>query len=146
MLKILHPVAGVIALVTIATFWLSTLASELIGSRATVIAVKSAVPWGLLLLVPALIATGGSGISLSKGRKGGLLGIKSKRMPFIAANGVLILLPSALLLAHKAQAGQFDGLFYGVQALELVAGAVNITLLGLNMRDGLMIKGRIRRR
>ena len=33
-----------------------------------------------------------------------------------------------------------------VQALELVAGATNITLLGLNMRDGLRMKGRLRRR
>jgi len=32
-----------------------------------------------------------------------------------------------------------------VQALELAAGAVNITLLGLNMRDGLRMKGRLRR-
>lgn len=32
-----------------------------------------------------------------------------------------------------------------VQALELAAGAVNIKLLGLNMRDGLKMKGRLRR-
>jgi hypothetical protein len=31
-----------------------------------------------------------------------------------------------------------------VQALELAAGAVNITLLGLNIRDGLKIKGWLR--
>ena len=36
--------------------------------------------------------------------------------------------------------------FYAVQALEMVAGAVNITLLGLNMRDGLRMKGKLRRR
>jgi hypothetical protein len=32
-----------------------------------------------------------------------------------------------------------------VQALELAAGAANITLLGLNMRDGLKMKGWLRR-
>jgi hypothetical protein len=32
-----------------------------------------------------------------------------------------------------------------VQALELVAGATNIALLGLNMRDGLRMKGLPRR-
>jgi hypothetical protein len=36
--------------------------------------------------------------------------------------------------------------FYAVQALELVGGAANITLLSLNMRDGLRMKGRLRRR
>ncbi len=67
-------------------------------------------------------------------------------MPLIAANGLLILIPSALFLAHKAAAAEFDGAFYAVQALELTAGATNITLLGLNMRDGLKMKGRLRRR
>ncbi len=67
-------------------------------------------------------------------------------MPLIAANGVLVLIPSALFLASKARAAEFDAGFYAVQALELVAGATNITLLGLNMRDGLKMKGRLHRR
>ena len=65
-------------------------------------------------------------------------------MPFIAANGLLVLIPSALFLALKARTGQFDLSFYLVQALELAAGATNLTLLGLNMRDGLKMKGRLR--
>ena len=48
-------------------------------------------------------------------------------------------------LAGKAQAGQFDTSFYIVQVIELIAGAVNITLLGLNMRDGLRLSGKLRR-
>ena len=50
MLKIAHPVAGAAALVTIATFWLSTAGAELFGSEATVAAVKTTIPWGFLLL------------------------------------------------------------------------------------------------
>ncbi|CRI66833.1 conserved exported hypothetical protein [Thiocapsa sp. KS1] len=61
---------------------------------------------------------------------------KRRRMAFIAANGLLVLVPSALFLSFKAQAGEFDGAFFGVQALELIAGAVNLVLLGLNLRDG----------
>ena len=146
MTKVIHPVAGTLALLTIATFWVSTSLSELFGSAASVVAVKSAIPWGFLVLIPALIAAGGSGFALAKGRRGGLVGAKIKRMPIAAANGILILIPSALLLASKAKAGEFDTLFYAVQALELAAGAVNITLLGLSMRDGLKMKGRLRRR
>jgi hypothetical protein len=67
-------------------------------------------------------------------------------MPLIAANGVLVLIPSALFLAFKARAGEFDTSFYAVQALELAAGAANIALLGLNMRDGLKMKSWLRRR
>jgi hypothetical protein len=146
MTKIIHPLAGAVAILTIATFWLSTALSELFASEATVAAVKTAIPWGLLLLIPALMATGGSGFALAKGRRAGLVSAKIKRMPLIAANGILILIPAALFLASKASAAEFDAAFYAVQALELIAGAANIALLGLNMRDGLKMKGRLRRR
>lgn len=146
MTKVIHPVAGAVALLTITTFWLSTALSELFASEAAVIAVKTAIPWGFLLLVPAMAAAGGSGFALAKGRRAGLVGAKAKRMPFIAANGILVLIPAALFLAYKARNAEFDSVFYTVQALELVAGAANITLLGLNMRDGLRIKGRLIRR
>jgi hypothetical protein len=116
------------------------------ASEATVIAVKTAIPWGFLLLIPALAAAGGSGLGLAKGRRTGLVGAKFRRMPWIAANGIVILIPAALLLASKARAGEFDTVFYAVQSLELIAGATNITLLSLNMRDGLKMKGRFRRR
>ena len=146
MIKMIHPVAGALAIFTIATFWLSTALSELFASQATVIAMKTAIPWGFLVLVPALAAAGGSGFVLAKERRAGLIGAKKKRMPYIAANGILILIPSAFFLASKASAAEFDTSFYVVQALELVAGAINITLLGINMRDGLKLKGRFRSR
>lgn len=146
MKTIVHPVAGVLALLCIVSFWLSTALTELFGSTEAIQAVKTAIPWGFLVLVPALAATGGSGFALSQGRRGGLVGTKIRRMPWIAANGVLVLIPAALFLAHKARAAEFDAVFYAVQVVELVAGAVNIALLGLNMRDGLRMKGRLRRR
>ncbi|MCC6887409.1 MAG: hypothetical protein IT536_02525 [Hyphomicrobiales bacterium] len=143
MTKIIHPLAGTIALLTIATFWLSTALSELFASEATVVAVKTAIPWGFLVLIPALAATGGSGLALAKDRRVGLIGAKLRRMPLIAANGILVLVPAALFLAFKARAAAFDASFYAVQVLELVAGAANITLLGLNMCDGLRMKGHL---
>jgi hypothetical protein len=145
-LRTIHPIAGAIALLTIGSFWIATVLSELFASEATVVAVKTAIPWGLLLLVPAIAAAGGSGFALSKGRRSGLIGAKAKRMPVIAANGILILIPAALFLAHKAASAEFDTVFYSVQAVELLAGAVNVLLLGLNMRDGLRMKGRLHRR
>jgi hypothetical protein len=147
MTRMIHPVAGALATLTIATFWLSTALTELFASHAIVTTVKTAIPWGFLLLIPALLAAGGSGFALAKGRpRVGLVGAKIKRMPLIAANGILILIPSAFFLASKARAAEFDTAFYAVQALELTAGAANLVLLGLNMRDGLKLKGRLRRR
>ncbi|MEJ2125246.1 MAG: hypothetical protein P8Y67_10650 [Alphaproteobacteria bacterium] len=142
MLKIIHPVAGALAILTIAIFWLSTALSELFASQATVAVVKTAIPWGFILLIPALAAAGGSGITLAKGKRGKIIGAKLKRMPIIATNGLLILIPAALFLASKASAGEFDTIFYAVQVLELMAGLVNIILLSLNMYDGLTMTGR----
>jgi len=66
-------------------------------------------------------------------------------MPVIAANGLIVLVPAAWFLAGKSAAGEFDSTFYIVQAVELLAGAANLTMMGLNIRDGLRMTGKIRR-
>lgn len=132
----IHILAASLALATISTFWLSTVIAEMFLSHAAVIALKTALPWGLLLLIPAMAAAGVTGSKLALGRNGKLIGTKQKRMQLIAGNGLLVLVPSALFLAWRAGQDNLDATFYAVQALELAAGAVNITLLGLNMRDG----------
>src|SRR5687767_966356 len=63
-LRRVHLVAGVAAFLTILTFWAATVLSELFGDKATVAAVKNGVLWGLLVLVPAMAAVGGSGFRL----------------------------------------------------------------------------------
>ena len=103
---------------------------------------KTTIAWGAFCgLIPALATARGSGFALARGRRPGPIGAKIKRMTLIAANGVLVLIPSAPFLAFKARADELDGAFYAVQALELAAGAANIALLRLNMRDGLKTKG-----
>jgi hypothetical protein len=145
MKTLIHPLAGTLATLTIAAFWLSTAISELFGTPETVALVKTAIPWGFLLLIPALMVTGAAGLKLARGRRGGLIGAKLRRMPIIAANGLVVLVPAALFLAAKARAGAFDGTFYAVQAIELVAGAANLCLLALSLRDGIRLSGRLRR-
>ena len=145
MTRFIHPIAGAVALLTIATFWLSTVSVELFGTEAQVTAVKAAILYGLLILVPAMVAVGASGLRLADGRRGGVLGAKARRMRIIAANGLVVLVPSALLLVWRSQAGAFDALFYAVQGIELIAGAANLVLLGRSMRDGLRLTGRFRR-
>jgi hypothetical protein len=146
MKKFIHPIAGAVAILTISTFWLSTVISELSGSHVAIVAVKSTIPWGFLLLIPALAAAGGTGLSLSRGRRPKLITTKIKRTAVSSANGLLLLVPSAFFLAHKAGAAEFDTAFYVVQAIELTAGAVNLSLLVLNMRDGFKMTGRFQRR
>lgn len=139
----LHGFFGAVALLCIATFWVSTVVSEAFLDLASVTLVKNAILTGMWLLIPAMAATGGSGFSLARTRRGRIVEVKARRMKLVAANGVLVLLPSAFVLASWANAGRFDGAFYALQALELLAGAANITLLTLNLRDGLRLAGRL---
>jgi hypothetical protein len=142
MTRRIHAIAGLLAFSLVATFWIASVASELFGSTASIVLVKTTIPWGFLILVPAIAATGGSGFTLARRRSGAGVGTKLRRMPIIAANGLVVLIPSALYLAAKADASDFDAGFYLVQALELIAGAINLALLGLNIRDGLRLSGK----
>jgi hypothetical protein len=140
-----HLVAGILAPLCIATFFLSTLLVELFGSHDAVAQLKSLIVTpGLWILIPAMAAAGGSGMFLAKSHQGRLVDAKKRRMPIIAANGLLVLVPCAFVLERWAAAGSFDTAFYMVQAVELVAGATNLTLMGLNVRDGLRMAGRLR--
>ena len=132
----IHAIAGVIGFLSILTFWSSTVFSELLGSYETVATVKTMILRGMFILLPAMIIVGASGMNLGRKRKDILAASKKRRMPYIAANGLIILLPAAFYLQSKAVAGEFDTLFYAVQTLELVAGATNLILMGLNIRDG----------
>jgi len=143
MLRRVHPVAGIVGFLTILLFWTSTVTSELFGSQETVATVKQAIPWGFLILVPALAIAGASGFRMAGQSLETRILSKKRRMPVIAGNGLLVLIPSALYLARLAAHGEFGGVFYVVQGIELVAGALNLMLMSLNIRDGLRLTGRL---
>ena len=143
MLKSLHPIAGAISFLIILAFWISTVSVELSGSAERIIEVKRAIPWGFLLLVPALAITGISGFRIAGRSTDPMVVRKRRRMPLIAGNGLLILIPAALYLERLASRGDLGHRFYSVQGVELVAGALNLILIFLNIRDGLRITGKI---
>lgn len=145
MITRVHAVAGGLGFLTVLTFWTSTVFSELFTNHETIAFVKQMILYGMIILIPAMAIAGGSGMFMGRARTDVPAVAKKKRMPLIAANGLLILLPSAFYLAAMATDGSFDAWFYGVQALELVAGAANLTMMGLNIRDGLKMTGRIGR-
>jgi len=136
----IHASAGIIGFLTILTFWSSTVISELFTTHETIALVKTTILWGMFILIPAMIIAGTSGMNLGQKRRDPLTAAKKKRMPFIAANGLLILVPAAIYLQSKATSGSFDAMFYTVQVIELLAGATNLTLMGLNIRDGRAMK------
>lgn len=146
MKQIVHRTASIVATLCIATFFASSVLVELFGSLELVTTVKSLiVKPGLFILVPAIALTGATGFSLSSNRRGKLVDKKKARMPFIALNGMLVLLPAAIYLNMLAAAGEFGSTFYLIQGIELIAGATNLSLMSLNIRDGLKLSGRLQR-
>lgn len=137
-----HAVASFLSLLFLLSFWSSTAFAELFLSQSAIVQVKQSIAYALLLFVPAMMTTAATGFAMGGKGKHPLLVNKRKRMPFIAANGLLVLVPAAIFLSSRAQAGMFDSLFYGVQVVELAAGAINVSLIGLNIRDGLRLSSR----
>jgi len=140
----LHAAAASIALLCITAFWIATCVSELLLSPADVVEVKRGVVRAMWVLIPALATTGMTGFFLGRGNPSPLVSRKQRRMAFIALNGLCVLLPSALFLYDRAATGRFDLPFRIVQSIELAAGAANILLMSLNLRDGLKLTGRLR--
>jgi hypothetical protein len=132
----IHAIAGVSSFLLIASFWTSTVIAELFLTQSTVASVKIAITYGLILLVPCIAATGATGFALGGKSTNPIVVGKRRRMPIIAINGLLVLIPAALYLSYKAQAGEFDTWFYAVQGLELIAGATNLLMMRRNIHDG----------
>lgn len=141
----IHALAGLLSFTCIVGFWSSTLIAELLLSPEAVAAVKAGIVDAFVLFIPCMILTGATGFAMGGQGRDPRLVAKRRRMPLIALNGLLIMIPSALLLDSKASAGELDSLFYGVQVLELLAGAINLFLMGLNIRDGMHLTGRLGR-
>jgi hypothetical protein len=133
---IVHATSGGLALGLISLFFLGTVGSELFGTTEQVVWVKT---W-ILNLIPVLVVlmagAGALGNLAARGWDASEVRRKKIRMAVIAANGLLVLIPCAYVLKQWAVAGDFGTRFHVLQALELAAGAANITLLSLNVRDG----------
>lgn len=136
MLTLIHKLAAATAFMLILMFFSASLMAELVADTGTIARVKAVIVYAVWLLLPAMAIAGLTGARLAGGRTTPVLQRKQRRMPIVAANGLLILLPAALYLNHLAAAGDFGLRFYSVQALELLAGLVNLSLLALNIRDG----------
>ena len=145
MKQLIHRIGAITATLCILIFFTLTITVELFGSEQAIATVKSLIVMpGLFILIPAIAATGVTGMAMSTAHSRGPVGRKRKRMPFIGANGLLVLLPAAIVLDQWASAGRFDSTFYLIQALELLAGGINLSLMLLNIRDARELSGQIR--
>jgi hypothetical protein len=143
MLKRLHLIAAATGFATILVFWLSAVLAELFGSPDQVAHVRRAILWGLLVLLPALLVAGVTGSSMAGVSTDPRIRAKKRRTAFVAAIGLLLLVPAAFYLDRLASREEVDALFHLAQTAELAAGAVSVVLMSRNIRDGLRISGRL---
>jgi hypothetical protein len=141
-----HAAGGILALTLITTFFVSSVVVELFGDEHAVVLVKTLILLGVFVLAPGLMVTARTGRVLAGRRRGPLVRGKKRRTVAAAVIGITVLIPCAVLLHRLSAAGHFGAAFYGIQAVELAGGAVNITLLALNVRGGLRLAGRTGRR
>jgi hypothetical protein len=141
-----HRIGGIVALALVLLFWTATVVSLAVGNHAAVATVKTAIAWGLLLLVPAVMTANATGFKLARLRRPAgralppLLARKQQRGIIVAALGLTVLAPCALWLAASVSSRAHSPAYWTVQFIELTAGAVNVTLLALNARDGLRMR------
>ncbi|WP_030432608.1 hypothetical protein [Allokutzneria albata] len=140
-----HLVASSLALVVVLAFQVVTITVELGGNHAAIAAAKRGIALGLFVLLPALAAAGASGRTLAGRSRAPFVVRKTRRMIAVASVGVLVLVPCAVVLDRLAAAGDLGGRFRVIQYVEVAAGLLNLTLLGLNFRDGRAVTRRGRK-
>ena len=138
----IHLAASSAALLIVSSFLLSTAAVELFGDERDILAVKSWILAMLGVLIPAMAAAGLSGRRLAGRSRAAVVRRKLRRMKAIGATGLLVLVPCAIALQRLAADGDFGPAFATVQGVELLGGTLNLTLLILNLRDGLGLRAK----
>ena len=141
-LRFFHAIAAIAALLMILIFWTSTIFVEISGTSRAIYIVKHSILMSMIIFIPFIIFTGLTGNILARNRAGKIIQRKKKRMAIVAVNGIIILLPSAIYLNYAASLEKFTHFFYGIQSFELLFGFINMSLLVLNIRDGLRLRKR----
>ncbi|TCO62521.1 hypothetical protein [Actinocrispum wychmicini] len=137
----IHAVAGILAASLVASFLVLSVVVEIVGDHDVIALAKTIILIAVLVLVSSMAFTGATGRRLAARRGGPVIRRKKRRMIAIAAIGVVVLIPCAFVLRQLSAAGDFGPVFVVVQGIELVAGAVNASLLALNIRAGRLMAG-----
>jgi hypothetical protein len=124
----IHLTAAVAAVAVIVTFLISSTITELIGTSGEVHALRHDIMLGLPLLVACLATAALTGRRLGGRSRAPVVRRKQRRMQLIAAVGLVVLVPCAVILNYRALGA--------LEITELAAGGLNLALLGLNFRDG----------
>lgn len=142
-LLLLHIIATALAVITIGSFFTLSLRAEIIADEALIKATKTGILYALpilLIVMPTLAITGKK---LAGKSKSPIVLMKSKRMNLIMVNGIL-LVSLVIFLYYRSNFESIDTVFFYAQIAELFFGLSNLTLIGLNIKSGLQLSGKLR--
>jgi len=137
----IHILASIAALLLICTFFTASLLAELDSDIYVIRNVKRGILYAIPLLLVTMPVLGISGLKLAGNSRHSLVLLKKRRMKFIALNGgILIFL--AIFLFYWSHYHKIDGIYLICQIIELLLGAVNLSLIGMNIKDGWTLSGK----
>jgi len=140
----IHVIATIIAAITIASFFISSLAAEINGSETAIREVKKVILFSLPVLLIAMPALGATGNMLAGKSQNPIVLAKKRKMKFVLING-LTLISLACFLYYRSHYQTIDGIFFAAQLTEFAFGLTNLTLIGLNIKSGFQLSGRLKR-
>jgi hypothetical protein len=132
----LHAAAAAGAMTVITTFLVASGVTELTGGAGDIRVLRHGILLGLPLLIACLATAGLTGRRLAGGSRSAIVRRKQRRLQAVAAGGLLVLIPCALILNHLAAGPTTGAAFTALEITEFFFGTVNVSLLALNFRDG----------
>lgn len=140
----IHIIATTIAVITIATFFVSSLIAEINGDKGLIRDVKKVILFSLPVLLIAMSALGISGNRLAGKSQNPIVLAKQKRMKLVFING-MGLVTLACFLYYRSHYQTIDIIFLGAQIAEFALGLTNLILMGLNIKSGFQLSGRFKK-
>lgn len=142
---LLHVIATIGAVITISTFFIVSVRAEIIAEEGLIQDVKTRILYCLPILIVLMPCLAISGRKLAGQSKHPVIIKKMTRMKLVMANGI-ILVSLAIFLYYRANYIVIDSTFLYAQIAEFIFGLSNLALLGLNIKTGLQLTGRIKRK
>lgn len=136
-----HLLATLIAIITISTFFISSLIAEIRGDVEFIKTVKTTIFYCLPIQLIVMPTLGITGKKLAGNSKSKVIIQKLKRSKQVMLNGILLLL-LATFLFYWSNYQKVDSLFLVIQLIEFFLGLFNLTLIILNVKAGMKLSGK----
>lgn len=141
----IHKILGILALLVISSFFLSSFYGEINGNHSIILSIKTFIVFTIPIMLVLMPTCAIIGKKIAGKSKSPIIKSKNKRVKFIALNGI-ILITLAIVLYQRAVNGKIDDTFLTIQIVEFIFGFTNIVMLGLMIRDGRILTGKTKKK